>query len=97
VVTRGNEAPPITSCATGALAFAVAPITYCAGRVRLPAPPGSSRWWVAMSWPRKSAWTSRVLQTQRIDHIPKILYHWRKVPGSAAANTEAKPYAYISA
>ena len=38
-----------------------------------------------------------VERTQRIDHVPRILYHWRKVPGSAAAGTQAKPYAYISA
>ncbi len=29
---------------------------------------------------------------RRIHHIPKILYHWRKVPGSTAATLEAKPY-----
>jgi len=28
-----------------------------------------------------------------VAHIPKILYHWRKIPGSAAAETEAKPWA----
>ncbi len=33
-------------------------------------------------------------RTQRIAHIPKVLYHWRKIPGSAAASTAAKPYAY---
>jgi GT2 family glycosyltransferase len=27
----------------------------------------------------------------RIGHIPRILYHWRKTPGSIAANTDAKP------
>jgi O-antigen biosynthesis protein len=32
-----------------------------------------------------------------IAHIPKILYHWRMVPGSAADQVEAKPYAIISA
>jgi GT2 family glycosyltransferase len=36
-------------------------------------------------------------QTDRIAHIPKILYHWRKAPGSSAANPGAKPYAYGSA
>jgi len=35
-------------------------------------------------------------KTQKIYHIPKILYHWRMVPGSAASNTDAKPYAYIA-
>jgi len=32
--------------------------------------------------------------TNRIHHIPKILYHWRKAPGSAAAAVDAKPYSY---
>lgn len=34
---------------------------------------------------------------RQIHHIPKILYHWRKIPGSTAASTEAKPYAYEAA
>ncbi len=37
--------------------------------------------------------------TERTDHvarIPKILYHWRKVPESAAAQRTAKPYALES-
>lgn len=29
-------------------------------------------------------------RTQQIHHIPKILYHWRAVPGSVAASSEAK-------
>ena len=32
-----------------------------------------------------------------IEHIPKILYGWRKIPNSAASSVKAKPYAYISA
>ncbi|WP_129633364.1 glycosyltransferase [Candidatus Oscillochloris fontis] len=32
-------------------------------------------------------------QTQRIAHIPQILYHWRQVPGSAAREANAKPWA----
>jgi glycosyltransferase involved in cell wall biosynthesis len=36
-------------------------------------------------------------KTDRIYHIPKVLYHWRMAPGSAAASTEAKPYAYPAA
>jgi GT2 family glycosyltransferase/glycosyltransferase involved in cell wall biosynthesis len=32
-------------------------------------------------------------RSQAIHHIPKILYHWRKVPGSAAAQVDAKPAA----
>jgi len=29
-------------------------------------------------------------RTQHIQHIPKILYHWRAIPGSVAASSEAK-------
>jgi GT2 family glycosyltransferase len=29
-------------------------------------------------------------RTQRIGHIPEILYHWRAIPGSIAAGTEEK-------
>jgi GT2 family glycosyltransferase len=35
--------------------------------------------------------------TNRIFHIPKVLYHWRKVPGSAAGELEAKPWAIDAA
>ena len=31
--------------------------------------------------------------SQKIHHIPKVLYHWRAVEGSAAAVVDAKPYA----
>lgn len=30
--------------------------------------------------------------TDKIYHIPKILYHWRKIPGSTADSTDSKPY-----
>ena len=33
-----------------------------------------------------------VSRTSHIHHIPKVLYHWRKIPGSAAAEAGAKPY-----
>ncbi|HLG25873.1 MAG TPA: glycosyltransferase [Candidatus Gracilibacteria bacterium] len=36
-------------------------------------------------------------KTQSIHHIAKILYHWRKIPGSTAAVVDAKPYAFTSA
>ena len=36
-------------------------------------------------------------KTDRIYHIPKILYHWRMAPGSAAASANAKPYAHEAA
>ncbi len=32
-------------------------------------------------------------RTNRIGHIPKVLYHWRKIEGSAAAEVDAKPAA----
>jgi len=32
-------------------------------------------------------------KTQKIYHIPKILYHWRTIPGSAAEAVDAKGYA----
>jgi GT2 family glycosyltransferase/predicted O-methyltransferase YrrM len=36
-------------------------------------------------------------QTNRIFHISRQLYSWRKTPRSAAASIQAKPYAYVSA
>jgi len=36
-------------------------------------------------------------RTDRIGHIPEPLYSWRAVPGSAAADAEAKPYAIDAA
>lgn len=39
----------------------------------------------------------RVAQvTHEIYHIPRVLYHWRKIHGSTAEDAFAKPYAYIS-
>jgi len=36
----------------------------------------------------------RVSETgARIGHIPRVLYHWRKTPGSIAATSDAKPQA----
>lgn len=32
-------------------------------------------------------------RTTRIGHVPRILYHWRKVPGSAAGSSQAKAWA----
>jgi glycosyltransferase involved in cell wall biosynthesis len=34
--------------------------------------------------------------TQEIHHIPKVLYHWRTIEGSTAADPSAKEYAYVS-
>ncbi|MDO8834374.1 MAG: glycosyltransferase, partial [Vicinamibacterales bacterium] len=40
----------------------------------------------------------RVIErTDRVVHVPKVLYHWRKIPGSAAAEVEAKPWALKAA
>ena len=38
-----------------------------------------------------------VENTSQISHIPKVLYHWRSVPGSTASGAQAKPYAFTSA
>lgn len=32
-------------------------------------------------------------RSQRIHHIPRVLYHWRTLPTSTAAGLDAKPYA----
>lgn len=37
----------------------------------------------------------RVIEkAQKVHHIPKILYHWRKIPGSTAAVYDSKSYAW---
>jgi GT2 family glycosyltransferase len=33
---------------------------------------------------------------RRVVHIPKVLYHWRAVEGSAALDAEAKPWAHLA-
>ena len=33
-------------------------------------------------------------RTKNIQHIPKVLYHWRQVEGSAARDANAKPWAF---
>lgn len=35
-------------------------------------------------------------QARRVVHIPEVLYHWRVVPGSAAGEVDAKPYAWLA-
>ncbi len=35
-------------------------------------------------------------KTDKIYHIPKILYHWRKSETSTAMNADSKPYAYVN-
>lgn len=32
-------------------------------------------------------------RAREVAHIPEVLYHWRAIPGSAAADVNAKPYA----
>ena len=33
-------------------------------------------------------------QTSRIHHLPRVLYHWRKIPESTASAGDAKPFAF---
>jgi glycosyltransferase involved in cell wall biosynthesis len=33
-------------------------------------------------------------RARKVAHVPGVLYHWRVVPGSAAGDVHAKPYAY---
>jgi len=33
-------------------------------------------------------------KTSKVHHIPKVLYHWRKIPGSTAAIYDSKSYAW---
>jgi len=35
-------------------------------------------------------------RARQVVHIPEVLYHWRVVPGSAAGDDEAKPYAWVA-
>jgi GT2 family glycosyltransferase len=37
-----------------------------------------------------------VEQTERIVHVPDVLYHWRVVPNSTAAGVGAKPFAHAA-
>lgn len=37
-----------------------------------------------------------VLAGARIEHVPKVLYHWRQHGGSITANPGSKPYAHIA-
>lgn len=39
---------------------------------------------------------SATLDEDEIVHIPAILYHWRALEGSTAADAEAKPYAHVA-
>lgn len=36
-------------------------------------------------------------RTDRIRHIPRVLYHWRQVPGSTSVDVQAKPYTITAA
>ncbi len=35
-------------------------------------------------------------QARVVVHVPEVLYHWRVVPGSAAGDPNAKPYAWVA-
>jgi len=35
-------------------------------------------------------------RTRRIAHVPKVLYHWRAIPGSAAVHPGEKPHAFVA-
>jgi len=35
-------------------------------------------------------------RARRVLHIPRTLYHWRVIPGSAAGDSQAKPYAWLA-
>lgn len=35
-------------------------------------------------------------RARKVVHVPEILYHWRVVPGSAAGDPHAKPYAWTA-
>lgn len=35
-------------------------------------------------------------KAREVCHIPEVLYHWRVVPGSAAGQVDAKPYAWLA-
>jgi hypothetical protein len=40
----------------------------------------------------------RVIESsERVAHVPELLYHWRSHAGSAASGADAKPYAYVKA
>lgn len=36
-------------------------------------------------------------RARRVVHIPRVLYHWRRVAGSSSGDAQAKPYAYDAA
>lgn len=38
-----------------------------------------------------------IARTDRIGHVPEILYHWRKLPTSTASGSQAKPQACVVA
>lgn len=38
-------------------------------------------------------WLRMISRTSRIHHVARVLYHWRKIPGSAASAVDAKNYA----
>lgn len=51
---------------------------------------GSQDWDLALR-------VTETLSPDAVVHVPHVLYHWRAIPGSAAAAPEAKPYAIEAA
>ncbi len=51
----------------------------------------------ASTAPRTTTWCCvSTERARRVVHVPEVLYHWRAVAGSAAADPDAKPYAWIA-
>ena len=39
---------------------------------------------------------SEIIPKEKVIHIPRVLYHWRTIPSSAASNIQAKPKASLA-
>lgn len=51
---------------------------------------GSQDWDLALRCIEKSS-------VDKVHHVPRVLYHWRILPGSTALHTDEKPYAILAA
>lgn len=49
----------------------------------------------AQDWDLALRFVERI-EPSEIRHIPRILYHWRVIPGSTAMDSDQKPYAYMA-
>ena len=63
------------------------PSSWCAARARRERSAGSTH---VRRRAGLRADASRVRATSRIEHVPRVLYHWRKLPGSVAQSVDAK-------